>query len=52
MTDVYLEAGKRRVFACVPEWPGWCRLGRNEDAALEALAAASNGTLARAHTAE
>ena len=41
MTDVYLEAGKRRVFACVPEWPGWCRLGRNEDAALEALAAAA-----------
>jgi hypothetical protein len=38
---VYLEAGKRRVFACVPDWPGWCRAGRGEEAALAALAAAA-----------
>src|SRR5262249_36964617 len=39
VTEVYLEAGKRRVFACVPEWLGWCRPGRDEEAALTALAA-------------
>ena len=41
MTGVYLEIGKRRVFACAPGWPGWCRLGRDEEAALAALAAAA-----------
>src|SRR5215472_2924706 len=41
VTEVYLEAGKRRVFACVPQWPGWCRQGRGEEAALAALAAAA-----------
>ena len=39
MTGVYLEAGQRRVFACAPQWPGWCRPGRDEEAALAALAA-------------
>lgn len=40
MTErVYLERGKRRVFACAVDWPGWCRVGRDADAALEALAA-------------
>ena len=39
VTEVYLEAGKRRVFACAPEWPGWCRPGRGEESALAALAA-------------
>jgi hypothetical protein len=37
--DVYLEVGKKRAFACSVEWPGWCRSGKGEDAALEALAA-------------
>ena len=41
MTEVYLEAGKRRVFACALQWPGWCRSGRGEEAALAALAAAA-----------
>ena len=36
---MYLEAGKRRVFACAKEWPGWCRPGRDEESALAALAA-------------
>jgi len=37
--SVYIEAGKRRVFAGAVDWPGWCRSGRDEDAALEALVA-------------
>jgi hypothetical protein len=38
-TPVYLEEGKRRVFAGAIHWPGWCRSGRDEDSALEALLA-------------
>ncbi|MDP9341944.1 MAG: hypothetical protein M3Q23_07540 [Actinomycetota bacterium] len=34
---VYLEIGKKRTFAGALEWPGWCRSGRHEDAALDAL---------------
>ena len=41
MTGIYLEIGKRRVFACAVEWPGWARLGRDQDAALAALQAAA-----------
>jgi len=37
-TAVYVE-GTKRVFACALDWPGWCRAGKGEDAALEALAA-------------
>jgi hypothetical protein len=35
--DVYLEKGAKRVFAGAVEWPGWCRSGRDETSALEAL---------------
>lgn len=38
-TRVYLEIGPKRVFASAADWPGWCRAGKNEPAALEALAA-------------
>ncbi|MET8155702.1 hypothetical protein ABZT47_04970 [Sphaerisporangium sp. NPDC005289] len=38
MTDVYLEIGPKRVFACACDWPGWCRVAKGEEAALEALA--------------
>jgi hypothetical protein len=38
-TPVYLEAGKKKVFACAVDWPGWDRAGRSEEEALEALAA-------------
>lgn len=31
--------GTKRAFAGALDWPGWCRSGRDEDAALEALAA-------------
>jgi hypothetical protein len=39
-TGVYLEVGKRRVFAAAADWPGWVRSGKDETAALEALASA------------
>lgn len=37
LTDIYLEIGTTRVFACALDWPGWSRGGRSEAAALEAL---------------
>jgi hypothetical protein len=33
----YVEVGAKRAFAGAIEWPGWCRAGRDEDAAVEAL---------------
>ena len=41
MIRVYLEVGKRRVFASAADWPGWTRSGKDEKSALEALAAAA-----------
>jgi hypothetical protein len=38
-TRVYLEAGKKKVFAAAIDWPGWCRSARDEEQALDALAA-------------
>ncbi|MEU9886024.1 hypothetical protein [Sphaerisporangium sp. NPDC051011] len=38
MTDLYLEIGPKKVFACSYDWPGWCRIGRSEEEALEVLA--------------
>jgi hypothetical protein len=35
---VYLEQGAKRAFACAYDWPGWCRSGKDERTALEALA--------------
>jgi hypothetical protein len=35
--NVYLEEGQKRIFAGALEWPGWCRSGRDEAAALQAL---------------
>src|SRR5688500_4832325 len=35
---VYVESGARKVFACSVDLPGWCRSGRDEAAALDALA--------------
>jgi hypothetical protein len=40
-TAVYLEVGRRRVFACALDWPGWCRSGKDERLALDALATAA-----------
>jgi hypothetical protein len=36
---VYLELGAKKAFACSIDFPGWCRSGRSEELALEALAA-------------
>lgn len=36
-TRVLLEVGKRWVFASALDWPGWCRRGKGEEAALAAL---------------
>jgi hypothetical protein len=35
--DVYLEVAQKRTFAGALEWPGWCRSGRDEESALQAL---------------
>ena len=35
--DCLIEVGNKRFFACAAAWPGWCRSGRDEHAALEAL---------------
>ena len=37
MARVYLENGKTWTFACSLDFPGWCRRGKGEEAALEAL---------------
>jgi hypothetical protein len=37
-TKVYLELGSKKVFACALDWPGWCRSGKGEEAALATLA--------------
>jgi hypothetical protein len=38
-TEVYLEVGRKKIFAGALDWPGWCRSGRDEETALAALAA-------------
>ena len=35
--EVYVEAGQTRAFAVALDWPGWCRSGRDQAAALQAL---------------
>lgn len=35
--DIYLEIGKKRVFASAIDWPGWSRSGRDEPSAIKAL---------------
>jgi hypothetical protein len=37
-TPVGLEVADKRVFAWAVDWPGWCRAGRTDEDALEALA--------------
>jgi len=37
MIRVYLEVGKKRTFAAALDWPGWCRIGRDETEALQTL---------------
>jgi hypothetical protein len=40
--SVYLELGSRRTFASARDWPGWCRPGKTEEDALQALTAAGS----------
>ena len=35
--DIYLEIGWKNVFATAVHWPGWCRSGRDEASAMQAL---------------
>jgi hypothetical protein len=37
VSDVYLEIGQKRVFACSLEYPGWCRAAKTDHEALVAL---------------
>ena len=34
---VYTETGRSKTFAGAVEWPGWCRIGQDENSALLAL---------------
>jgi len=35
--EVYFEIGKKKTFVGALAWPGWCRSGRDEASALQAL---------------
>ena len=35
--NIYLELGQKKVFATAVDWPGWCRSGRDEASAMQAL---------------
>ena len=48
---VYLEIGKKRVFAGALDWPGWNRVGRDAGAALLALVASAPRYAAVLHAA-
>ncbi len=38
-TRVYIETGGKRTFASAADWPGWSRSGKDEQSALDNLAA-------------
>lgn len=33
--EIYIEAGQKKVFAVAVDWPGWCRFGKDETAAVQ-----------------
>ncbi|MEV4289981.1 hypothetical protein AB0K40_31115 [Nonomuraea bangladeshensis] len=37
MNRVHLEIGRKKVFACSLDWPGWARSDKSEEAALDRL---------------
>ena len=50
--DIYLEIGQKKTFACAVDWPGWCRSGRDEASAIQALLRSGSryaGVLETAH---
>ena len=36
---IYIEVTPKRAFACAVDWPGWCRAGRDADAATDTFIA-------------
>lgn len=38
MHRIYLELGPKKVFACSLDWPGWCRVDKSEELAIDRLA--------------
>ncbi|HKD74176.1 MAG TPA: hypothetical protein VKB76_01725 [Ktedonobacterales bacterium] len=37
MTDIHVEAGKKKAVAWSLEWPGWCRIRKDEPEVVQAL---------------
>ncbi len=37
MTDIYIELAGRKAIAWSLEWPGWCRIRKSEEEAVQAL---------------
>ena len=37
MTNLYIELGGKKAIAWSLEWPGWCRIRKNEQEAVQAL---------------
>ena len=37
MTDIYMELGDKKAIAWSLEWPGWCRIRKSEEEAVQAL---------------
>lgn len=35
--EIYIEAGRKKVFAVAVDWPGWCRFGKDEPSAVQRL---------------
>jgi hypothetical protein len=38
--DIGVEVGSKKTFVWAVDWPGWCRVGKDRDLAIEALLAA------------
>lgn len=34
---VFIEEGRKKIFAGVVDWPGWCRWGKDEETAIQSL---------------
>lgn len=39
--EIYLEIGKKKVFAVSTHWPGWARSGKDETSAIQAMISSS-----------
>ena len=39
--QIYIEVGQKKVIAAATQWPGWCRAGKDEAMAVQALLAAA-----------